>query len=285
MDAPEIYKKVNFTPKLNKTNDMKRISSLLILAVVVASCNKAPQPATVSTCDTTQNNLLLPVVWYQASAEMEALYIQGFNIAKMQLAEIVKKEKGKLAVVVDIDETMLNNSPLEAEFIKQNKGYSKAFWNEWTSKASAKATPGSVEFANYAKSKGVEIFYISNRDSSELGVTIANLKSVGFPYADSLHCLFKTNTSDKESRRQKVAHTHKIILLIGDNLGDFAEVFDLRRGNFGKEDVDSLKALFGSRYIILPNPMYGDWDRALARGKKLTTCEKDSARRSVLKGF
>lgn len=281
----ENYKKVIFTENLNKNDQMKRLPLVLAIALFAASCNTATKQAPVSSCDTTQNNLLLPVVWYQASAEMEALYIQGFNIAKMRLAEAVNKDKGKLAVVVDIDETMLNNSPIEAEFIKQNKGFSKEFWNEWTSKASAEATPGSVDFANFAKSKGVEIFYISNRDVSELGVTIANLKKVGFPYADTLHCLFKTNTSDKELRRQEVAKTHNIILLIGDNLGDLAEVFDFRRGNFGKEDVDSLKAMFGSRYIILPNPMYGDWDKALARGKKLTACEKDSARRSVLKGF
>ena len=83
----------------------------------------------------------------------------------------------------------------------------------------------------------------------------------------------------------RVSQDHNIVLLIGDNLGDFSEVFDFRRGNLGKEDVDSLKSLFGSRYIILPNPMYGDWDKALARGKKLSTCEKDSARRSILKGF
>jgi len=264
---------------------MKKFSTLFILVLVFGACNKAPQQSVSSSCDTTQNNLLLPVVWYQSSAEMEALYIQGFNIAKMQLSEAVKKEKGKLAVVVDIDETMLNNSPIEAEFIKQNKGYSKSFWNEWTSKSAAEPTPGSLDFATFAKNKGVEIFYISNRDSSEIGVTITNLQKVGFPFADSLHCLFKTATSNKEARRMRVSQDHNIVLLIGDNLGDFSEVFDFRRGNLGKEDVDSLKSLFGSRYIILPNPMYGDWDKALARGKKLSTCEKDSARRSILKGF
>lgn len=264
---------------------MKKILILMAVAAMATSCAKAPSTKVASTCDTSQNHLLMSVVWYQVSGEMEALYIQGFNIAQMRLGEVVKKEKGKLAVVVDIDETMLNNSHIEAEAILKNKPFSKEFWAEWSAKSAAEATPGSVDFATFAKSKGVEIFYISNRDSSELGSTIANLAKVGFPYADSSHCLFKTTTSNKEARRLVVAKTHNIVMLIGDNLGDFAEVFEHRKVNFGKNAVDSLRTLFGKKFIVLPNPMYGDWEKAAFRGKRLNACQKDSARRSVLKGF
>ncbi len=264
---------------------MKKILILMAVAAMAVSCTKTPSKEVAVTCDTTQNHLLMSVAWYQVSAEMEALYIQGFNIAEMRLGEVVKKEKGKLAVVVDIDETMLNNSPIEAESILKNRSFSKEFWAEWSAKSAAEATPGSVEFANFAKSKGVEIFYISNRDSSEIGSTIANLIKVGFPYADSSHCLFKTTTSNKEPRRLEVSKTHNIVMLIGDNLGDFAEVFDHRNDNYGKSSVDSLRSMFGKKFIVLPNPMYGDWEKAIWRGEKLSTCQKDSARRSILKGF
>jgi len=264
---------------------MKKLFILTAIATIAVSCSKAPAIKVSDTCDTTQNHLLMSVAWYQVSAEMEALYIQGFNLAEMRLGEFTKKEKGKLAVVVDIDETMLNNSPIEAEAIIKNKPFSKEFWAEWSAKSSAEATPGAIEFANYAKSKGVEIFYISNRDSTEIGSTIANLIKVGFPYADSTHCLFKTTTSNKELRRNKVSKTHKIVMLIGDNLGDFAEVFDHREDNYGKNAVDSLREMFGKKFIVLPNPIYGDWEKAIFRGEKLTPCQKDSARRSILKAF
>ena len=264
---------------------MKKIIILFAVSLMVISCNKAPQTEVLLACDTTQNQLIMPVAWYQTSGEMEALYLQGFNVAQMRLEEFVKKEKGTLAVVVDIDETMLNNSPIEAEAIIKNKSFSKEFWAEWSAKSGAEATPGSIEFANYAKTKGVEIFYISNRDSSEIGSTIANLVKVGFPYADSAHCLFKTTTSNKEPRRREVGKTHKIVMLIGDNLGDFADIFDHRQDNYGKNAVDSLRNMFGKKFIVLPNPMYGDWEKAIYRGQKLSACQKDSARRSILKGF
>ncbi len=264
---------------------MKKIIILFAISAMAISCSKAPQQQSLTMCDTTQNQLVMPVAWYQVSGEMEALYLQAFNVAQMRLGEFAKKEKGKLAVVVDIDETMLNNSPIEAEAILKNRAFSKEFWAEWSAKSAAEATPGSIEFANYAKSIGVEIFYISNRDSSEIGSTIANLIKVGFPYADSSHCLFKTTTSNKEPRRIEVGKTHKIIMLIGDNLGDLAEVFDHRQDNYGKNAVDSLRSQFGKRFIVLPNPMYGDWERAIYRGQKLSDCQKDSARKSILKGF
>ena len=264
---------------------MKKAFILMVVAAMASSCSKAPSTEVAATCDTTQNHLLMAVAWYQTSAEMEALYIQGFNIAQLRLDEAIKKEKGKLAVVVDIDETMLNNSPIEAEAILKNKTFSKEFWAEWSAKSSAEATPGAVDFANYAKTKGVEIFYISNRDSSEIGSTIANLTKVGFPFADSTHCLFKTTTSNKEPRRIEVSKTHNIIMLIGDNMGDFAEAFDHRQNNYGKNTVDSLRNMLGKKFIVLPNPMYGDWEKAIFKGQKLSPCQKDSARRSSIKGF
>jgi 5'-nucleotidase (lipoprotein e(P4) family) len=237
------------------------------------------------------DKLLTSVSWYQHSAEMNALYHQGFNIAKERLDKVLEANKqGKpLAVVVDIDETMLDNSPFETTLIL--KGETKNGWNEWTDQARAEALPGALEFARYAQSKNVDIFYVTNRDSSERSSTLKNLDSLGFPNATQDHLLtrddtsFSTgNTSSKAGRRAKVASTHEIVLLIGDNLNDFSEVFEDRKANDGKAAVEENKELFGRKFIILPNPIYGAWEKPLIDFKKdLSESEKSELMKAKLK--
>lgn len=214
--------------------------------------------------------LLTASSWYQHSAEMKALYHQGFNIARERVEAELAKPKGDkpLAVVVDIDETMLDNSPFETQLMKE--GETEDGWHSWTNKASARALPGALEFAKFAEGKGVAIFYITNRDSSERKSTLKNLASVGFPFATEDHLLTRGDTafsngnvSSKAGRRARVASTHNIILLIGDNLNDFSEIFENRKENDGKAAVAENAALFGKRYIVLPNPMYGAWEKPL----------------------
>lgn len=227
------------------------------------------------------NRLLNATCWYRFSAEMTALYYQGFNIARLRLDESLAQNTAQkpLAVVVDIDETMLDNSPYETVVITQ--GDQKDGWYEWTMKASAKALPGALEFAKYAESKGVHIFYITNRDYQEHAATLLNLQREGFPFATDDHLLTRSdtafsngNTSSKMGRRAKVSATHEIVLLIGDNLNDFSEVFEDRSIDNGKEAVEKNKALFGQKYIVLPNPMYGAWEKPLFDYKKGLTEEE-----------
>jgi len=157
---------------------------------------------------------------------------------------------------------------------------------KWTDKAIAKATPGSLEFLKYAANKGVETFYISNRDTSATKSTLLNLQNLGFPFADRNHLLLKTTNSVKTSRRNKVLETHQIILFAGDNMGDFDELFEDRSSNFGFTQVDSMKALFGNRFIVLPNPMYGSWERQVLKSKKsLNNQEKEELRKNQLIGY
>ena len=105
------------------------------------------------------------ILWVQHAAEYKALCYQAFNVAKFQLDKILSEgnNKGKpLAIVTDIDETIFNNSPYEAKLITDNVEYSHDTWVEWEKLKKAKPIPGSLEFLNYAKSKGVQVFYISN---------------------------------------------------------------------------------------------------------------------------
>lgn len=251
-----------------------------IILVMLSGRLSAQKPA--ESGERTYDRLITAASWYQLSAEMVALYHQGFNIAKLRLDEQLATNNSlkPLAVVVDIDETMLDNSPYETIVI--TKGEQKDGWYDWTTKASAKALPGALEFARYAESKSVHIFYITNRDYQEHAATLLNLQKEGFPFATDDHLLTRSdtafsngNTSSKLGRRAKVSSTHEIVLLIGDNLNDFSEVFEDRSLNYGKDAVEKNKALFGQRFIVLPNPMYGAWEKPLYDYKKnLTEDEK-----------
>ena len=265
----------------------KQIYAILLFALAFSSCDNSSSTAQVD--QTKQNDYLtMSTLWYQRASECRALYYQAFNFAKHSLVANLaesKNDKPK-AVVVDIDETVLDNSPFEAYSVRTGKQYSNKLWHEWTGKAAAQATPGSLEFLKFAESKGVETFYISNRSVSETAVTLQNLKALGFPFADEAHILLKTDTSVKTVRRNKVSDTHEILILAGDNIGDFDELFEDRSQNFGFETVDSHKADFGKRFIILPNPMYGSWERVAFKGQRgLSPEQKNEMRKETLFGY
>ena len=245
-----------------------KILSLLLVSAFLISCKSVQK--TTATSFSENDKLLMAVAWYQHSAEMTALYYQGFNIAQQRLDEaIIKNTLGKsLAVVVDIDETMLDNSPFETAVINSRDNLSG--WYNWTKEARAEALPGALEFAKYSQMKNVEIFYITNRDDNERSVTLKNLLNEGFPYATEDHLLTRSdlaystgNTSSKTGRRAKVSENHEIILLIGDNLNDFSEIFKDRSSNNGKAAVADNREQFGQKFIVLPNPMYGAWEKPM----------------------
>ena len=204
--------------------------------------------------------LLMSTLFQQKAAERRALSYQAFNIARLMLDNELKKSglTKKLAVVVDIDETVLDNSPFEAKSILENTDYPK-YWNKWCELAIARPLAGSVEFLSYAESVGVDVFYITNRKAELKDVTLKNLKEKGFPFADTEHIFMRTDISNKEPRRKKVEETHHIVILMGDNLGDFIHDFDDKSIDVRFSLTDSLKGEFGKRFIMLPNPMYGSW--------------------------
>lgn len=234
--------------------------------------------------DTDQS--VLAVLWYQKSAEMRALYYQAFNLAETRAKEYLGDPiPGKPpAVIFDIDETLLDNSPSEAVNIMEGKPYSDERWKNWTDKASARALPGSSELCNFLDRNGIEVFYVSNRHISETTATIENLKRCNFPLPDSSHLLLKSGSSSKQARRANIEKDFNILLLVGDNLGDFDRIFENRSENFGFKQVDSLRNLFGERFIILPNPMYGDWTKPLYGSQKNLSPEEMAAfRRGLLR--
>lgn len=259
--------------------------AILVLNLIASSASA--QKTAVSVVNS-QDKLLMAVAWYQHSAEMTALYYQGFNIAKMRLDEAVnsKSYTKPLAVVVDIDETMLDNSPFETRVIAADDSLST--WYKWTSESRAKALPGALEYAQYAQFRNVDIYYVTNRDDNERAATLKNLQSEGFPFAFEDHLLTRSdlnynagNTSSKAGRRAKVAENHDIILLIGDNLNDFSEIFEDRSRNDGKTAVSENREKFGQKFIVLPNPMYGAWEKPLYDYKEGLSSEEKT---NLIKG-
>ncbi|MCK5823240.1 MAG: 5'-nucleotidase, lipoprotein e(P4) family [Bacteroidales bacterium] len=264
---------------------MKKFILLSIMFFSIVSCQNTTDETNTSTKkDPTNEHLLMSTVWFQNSAEMRAIYYQSYNLAKMIVNNSVSKldKNEKKAVVLDIDETVLDNSPFQVKCIKTGQSYSTKTWKEWTSLSQAKALPGAVDFTNYAKNKGVEVFYISNRLEEELGVTMKNMKELNFPCVDSAHFLLKTTESGKKIRRVVVKKDYNIILFIGDNLTDYSEIYEKRDENFAIDIVDKNKGDFGTKFIILPNPMYGEWEKAIydntyklskeVKNKKLKNC-------------
>jgi 5'-nucleotidase (lipoprotein e(P4) family) len=231
---------------------------------------------------------------------MQALYIQSFNNAKNAVDYNVKHKKypgKKNAVVVDIDETILNNGPYEAWLILNNRSYSDSTWNEWVGESSAEPLPGAAEFLNYAKKEGCDIFYVSNRKKdTQSESTLRNLQKFNLPDADDYHLLLKSREdttgsgrSTKEMRRLKIENDlgYEIVLLAGDQLTDFSKAFDIPRTALEqqvKDSVSKYQGLFGTRFIIIPNPMYSDWLSAITMGsdRNYSPMHLDSLRKAAL---
>jgi 5'-nucleotidase (lipoprotein e(P4) family) len=263
---------------------MKRFFILAIILLMFMGCQ---QNADKASAIPEQENIVLATLWFQQSAEAKALYYQGFNISKERVLEF-KKTKGDLpqAVIVDLDETMIDNSPFQGKVIELDKGYTPDFWKEWTSKEMATALPGALDFSRFCDSIGVQIFYISNRHVSELEATMNNLEALGFPFINPENFILMENTSGKEDRRNSVAEKYEIILLLGDNLNDFSNVFESRGDDWGIAVVDKFKKEFGRRFIVFPNPMYGEWEKNIYDHKRnLTGDQKYKLRREKVLSY
>ncbi len=230
---------------------------------------------------------IFPVLWQQTSAEYRALCYQAFNLATLRLNEIPKKEirKGNLAIITDLDETILDNSYFGAQLIKENKQVTDAEWDKWTAVSKTTEVPGAVAFLQEASKKGFTIFYVSNRDTTSVKSTLIDLKNLQLPNADASHCLFKSNTSSKEIRRTTISIDYEIVMLLGDNLNDFKNTFEKKSITDRFQATDAEQEEWGKKFIVLPNATYGEWVNALYNYTHKTDEEKEKIRRELLKGY
>jgi 5'-nucleotidase (lipoprotein e(P4) family) len=241
---------------------MRRLAPLLVL--LLAACT------TVNPGHTILNASL----YVQSAAEYRAAAIGTFAAATRALDEALadRSRVGALeetnedpsqppALIIDVDETVLDNTAFEARVIRAGKTYDVDTWKKWTAEGAATAIPGAVEFLNYAKSRGVTVFYITNRDEDERAGTTRNLQNLGFPLEPTTLLLRENGVSDKSPRRKQIADRYRVLLLAGDDLNDFvnarASSWEQR-----KELIETNRAWWGTRWFMLPNSMYGSWENA-----------------------
>lgn len=284
---------------------MKKIHLLLFFILVsVSSCHKGPKSDSAeeqvtqtppkersqvidSSSIYKNEQMVIGTLYHQISGEYRALCIQAFRIARMMLDQDLQDrqvDKHRI-VILDIDETVLDNSPYQAQCIKQNINYPQR-WDEWCNKASANAVPGALEFTKYARANGVSLFYITNRKEHLKAATIKNLNSLGFPQADDEHVIMRKDENSKETRRKSLAEKYHIALLCGDNLNDFSLDFEKNTNSERIASVDNNYTEFGKRFIVLPNSMYGDWETILYSSSEIANDSlRKKARIKALKGF
>ena len=239
------------------------------------------------TAATPAHDNLNAVLWVQASTEYRASTETIYRAAADKL-DVALKEKNwdalvpgerdnagqtaglKPAVVMDVDETVLDNSPYQARLIRDNAEYSDPSWDLWVAEKKAKAVPGVVEFAKAAAARGVTILYLSNRAVHLKDATIANLEAVGMPVAsDDVFLGLGTvvpgceqNGSEKNCRRRLAGREYRVLMQFGDQLGDFVEIVaNTPQGRAGL--LGEYGDWFGERWWMLPNPTYGSWEPAL----------------------
>ncbi len=228
-------------------------------------------------------------VWTQNSAEYRALCFQAFNTAKINIDSYLSSEKKynrPLAIITDVDETVLDNSPYDGRLILEDVSYDRESWVEWGNLEIAEAIPGSLEFLSYAYEKGIKVFYVSNRYSEQLESTVNNLKRLGFPNVSESTVLLRSDSRSKSERRNSISDGHEVIMLIGDNLSDFNDEFEVKISEERINYTNQMKDNFGTKLIVLPNPNYGDWEsNGLFGGESFDNIEKDSIRKSNIKSY
>jgi len=258
--------------------------SLWILTAHAIGFSQAPMPQG----EADKEYEVAAILWQQSSGEQRALCYQTFALAKMLLDRDLRNHRirQRRAIIVDVDDTILDNSRYEAALVKQRKNYPEG-WTAWINRAEVPAVPGAVEFLNYASSRGVRVFYVTNRKQIEKEGTRRNLKALAFPEVNNQTLVIRTdpNSDSKEARRQAIRSKYRVVLLMGDDLNDFAEVFEKSKTVDSRLNAaERNKSAFGTRFIVLPNPMYGNWENAIYDYNfKLSEEQKAGKRNNLLK--
>ena len=264
---------------------MRTTSIRIALGALLAGCAHAPEK-TAPPSGPAPNDNLNAVAWTQTAVEHDLVYREVYRVAGEKLRAALddagwdalpkrdRKQplppKLKPAVIVDIDETVLDNSPYQARLVANGKSYDEFTWSEWCREKRAKPMPGALEFAQDAAKRGVTVFYLSNRAQDLNAATLENLRADGFPVeSDNVFLGLGTvvdgceqNGSEKGCRRELVGRTHRVLMQLGDQVGDFVDV-DANTPEGRRAAIEPYASWIGERWFVLPNPTYGAWEPAL----------------------
>lgn len=237
----------------------KSIFSFVFILLLIGGCSSSKEITQTIESKTPVHPTLYATLYVQQAAEYKALCYQTFNFASLRLnAEMKQTHSKPLAIVVDVDETVLDNSPYQAAAILGNFGY-PIRWSEWMNAAAAQPIPGALAFLQEASKLGVKVFYVTNRRETFRAATLQNLIELGFPDAVNENLMLRDQSAEKETRRLKIMETYEIVLLVGDNLADFSHIFENVIEPSRTEQTELNKSEFGKKWFVLPNPVYGNW--------------------------
>jgi 5'-nucleotidase (lipoprotein e(P4) family) len=205
----------------------------------------------------------LDIKWFRRAAERKALSLQAYNQASAKLESKAAAQSGPWAVVLDIDETTLDNSAYQLRRAELGLGFSQATWTAWVNERAATPLPGALAFTQKVKQLGGKVVFVSNRLlAGECAPTEDNLQAQGFAY-DGILC--KSGASEKNTRFDSITNgtsgiaglpAMPTLMYMGDNIQDFPLLTqDVRK------QPDSAFAKFGDSFWLLPNPMYGSWEK------------------------
>jgi 5'-nucleotidase (lipoprotein e(P4) family) len=272
------------------------MKKFLVIALIAAACNPAKQTTTTSTTpqppatppsSVVVNGKLFTSIYQQKAAEYKALCFQAYNLAIIRLDQaIARRHEGRLAVITDIDETVLDNSMYAINRALQGKDYESLSWSQWIERAEADTVPGAAHFLKYCASKNVEVFYITNRDEKDRNGTMKSLDAFNLPFVDDRHVMMRQGGSSKETRRLEIMSGYNVVLFVGDNLADFTGDFDKKTQEERQAYTQKMASEFGNRFILIPNPVYGDWEAALYNNNNnYSLAQKDSIFRTSGKTY
>jgi len=235
-----------------------------LLSVLLAGCTR---PAV----ELNAHEMLNATLWQHTSAEYEVAVMQAYRLAQENLDRALAdvswnaalEQTGNTsslppAILLDLDETVIDNTEYEVRIIRELGQYSPESFAQWCESAQAPAITGAPEFLEHAASRQVAVFYYSARKESLRDCTTRNLRLLDLPFADDSHLLLDNGTSKSEYRRL-IASRYRLLLLVGDNLEDFVE--GSKSGTRQRRELAERYARrWGREWIILPNPMYGHWE-------------------------
>ncbi|QDX29351.1 5'-nucleotidase, lipoprotein e(P4) family [Dickeya poaceiphila] len=254
---------------------MKKLTFSASALMVMLALTGCSTPRTQDAQTTLSNQSVLALNWFQQSGEYQALCYQAFNTARVAFDAAPVTAGKKKVVVVDLDETMLDNSAYSGWQAKAHQPFSQTSWNRWSHARQALAVPGAVEFARYVNSHGGQVFYVSNRLESEATDTRENMLKLGFPDVNSQTLWLSKGLSNKQARFDEIsAKGNQIVLYVGDNLNDFGTATYHKQNDERRAFVSANRAKFGTQFIVLPNPLYGDWESGLSSNYNALTPEQ-----------
>jgi 5'-nucleotidase (lipoprotein e(P4) family) len=247
-----------------------------LLFLTIVSGSVAAQSSAAAAKAVPHENLKA-VLWVQTAAEYRASALQTYRAAEASMMRALRDKSWTAAleqkrpvpdlppaVILDLDETVLDNSSLQARLAMTGAVYNDEIWQKWMAEKQAGLVPGAREFLLAAHANGVAPFYVTNRvcDPNKADdPTVAILKAHYLPFRPE-RLLCKTDTSDKTARRNQVAAGNRILLLIGDDFNDFISIPREQSTVEGRFlVVDAHARYWGERWFMLPNPTYGSWER------------------------